>query len=128
MHSRELFGKGKDMKTFTPIFTPIISYSKAPKVSEMNEAIRRRVINIEFKSKFKHGIARNPAAKQFPIRDLDDELPEMAGTLAYRLVEIWQEFGYDDFELPNKVADSTREYIKAHDSISMFLEADKSTF
>ena len=124
MHSRELFGKGKDMKTFTQMFTPIISCNKAPKVSEMDEATRRRVVNIKFESKFKHGIARNPAAKQFPIRDLDDKLPEMAGTLAYHVVETWKEFGYNDFELPSKVA----EYIKAHDSISMFLEAEKVDF
>ena len=124
--SRELFAKGKETKAFIPMFTLIASCNEVPKFDNFDNAVARRILIVEFETTFSDDCPSNSKERitnrKFPIKeDVEEIIDRTAPALAYRLVQVWKEYGRKKIVMPQKVQRLTKKYIDDSNYVKRFL-------
>jgi putative DNA primase/helicase len=103
----------QDFFEYTPQFKLVISGNHRPKISSVDEAIRRRMNLLPFTVKI-------PEEEQ--DKELTDELKrEWPGILAWMLAGCWM-WQHQGLNPPAAVVQATEQYLESEDTLSMWME------
>lgn len=118
MYYRGLYDSGGIMK---PQFSLVLLCNQKPKMTSEDEGTWRRLVVIEFVSRFVEG---TPKGKfEFPRNThLDQMFPEWAPYFLALLTEYYKVYKRDGLILPQAVKDATYDYRKESDAYAMFID------
>lgn len=127
-YSRGLF---KDGREITPMFTPLLICNEIPRLegSENDDAIWRRLVVIDFQSKFldDHNLVPETWEEQFEKKifpcdiHFSDKVPSLTQGLAWYLLHLYKNREVDTMVPPKEVLVSSEHFRNENDHINQFL-------